>query len=140
MSAADAFPNPYPLLGEVPSFEVTSSDLTDGGEMPPAQRSGKFGVEGGGDISPQLSWSGFPAETRGFVVTCYDPDAPTGSGFWHWVLVNLPVSVTELVRIADDERADLVVVGASARAGHRLVGSIAVRLVRAGRWPVTVVP
>ena len=47
---------------------------------------------------------------------------------------------TELVRIADDERADLVVVGASARAGHRLVGSIAVRLVRAGRWPVTVVP
>jgi nucleotide-binding universal stress UspA family protein len=47
---------------------------------------------------------------------------------------------TELVRIADDERADLVVVGASSRAGHRLVGSIAVRLVRAGRWPVTVVP
>jgi nucleotide-binding universal stress UspA family protein len=47
---------------------------------------------------------------------------------------------TELVRIADDERADLVVVGASSHAGHRLVGSIAVRLVRAGRWPVTVVP
>jgi nucleotide-binding universal stress UspA family protein len=47
---------------------------------------------------------------------------------------------TEIVRVADEERADVVVVGASTHAGHRLVGSLAVRLVRAGKWPVTVVP
>lgn len=47
---------------------------------------------------------------------------------------------TELCRIADEWRADAVVVGASAKAGHRLVGSLAIRLVRAGKWPVTVVP
>ncbi|MFO7688952.1 MAG: YbhB/YbcL family Raf kinase inhibitor-like protein [Cryobacterium sp.] len=51
---------------------------------------------GGGGQSPQLSWSGFPAGTRSFAVTVYDPDAPTGSGFWHWALCNLPVNVTAL--------------------------------------------
>lgn len=86
---------PYDSLPDVPSFSVLSTDIAEGQTLPMSQVSGIFGA-GGQDVSPQLSWSGFPPETKSFVVTCFDPDAPTGSGFWHWTVLDLAVGVTEL--------------------------------------------
>lgn len=91
-------PDPYDHLPAVPAFTLTSDDLVEG--QPMDLRFAHTSV-GGKNLSPHLSWSGFPAETRSFVVTCLDPDAPTGSGFWHWVAVDLPVSVTELATGAE---------------------------------------
>jgi len=96
-------PDPYNALPKLPSFSVTSDSITNGQPLATPQISGIMGA-GGEDVSPQLSWSGFPQETRSFAVTVYDPDAPTLSGFWHWAVANLPAGVTELPENAGDGR------------------------------------
>lgn len=72
------------------TFTLTSNDITDGATLPDAQ------VQAKGDTSPHLAWSGAPEGTKSFAVTVYDPDAPTGSGFWHWTVANIPAEVTTL--------------------------------------------
>jgi Raf kinase inhibitor-like YbhB/YbcL family protein len=70
-----------------------------------------FGCSGG-NKSPHLAWSGAPAGTKSFAVHCFDPDAPTGSGFWHGVVVNIPPTVTELALDAGNPKANLLPKGA----------------------------
>jgi len=66
----------------------------------------------GGNLSPELSWQGAPAATKSYAVTIYDPDAPTGSGWWHWVVYNIPASVTRLSAGAGDTSKNLLPAGA----------------------------
>lgn len=70
------------------AFTVASTDMPDGRPLGAAQVLRGFGCSGG-NRSPQLAWSNAPAGTRSFAVTMYDPDAPTGSGWWHWVVIDL---------------------------------------------------
>lgn len=100
--------DPYEQLAKVPSFEVTSTDMADGQPLSPAQMSDLFSAPGGKDVSPQLSWSGAPRHTKSYAITAYDPDAPTGSGFWHWGVVNIPDSVSELPRNAGQSDGSLL--------------------------------
>jgi Raf kinase inhibitor-like YbhB/YbcL family protein len=80
------------------TFSVKSNSFQDGeylGQEHVLSEEFGFGCAGG-NKSPHLKWSGAPAGTKSFAVTCFDPDAPTGSGFWHWVVVNIPPNENEL--------------------------------------------
>lgn len=123
----------FAKLPQVPSFTVKSNDVEDGGAFAIPQYSGIFGIEGGQDVSPQLSWSGAPEGTKSYALTIYDLDAPTGAGFWHWAIANIPANVTELptgvgnenglglpegaIQLPNDARAARFI-GAAPPAGH----------------------
>lgn len=87
---------PYAGLPQLPEFTLTSDDVAENQPLALDQASGAMGIEGGKDIAPHLSWSGAPEGTKSYVVTCFDPDAPTPSGFWHLSVSNIPADVTEL--------------------------------------------
>jgi hypothetical protein len=88
--------SPYDALPAVPRFAVTSVDVADGTRLPAVHFAAMSGAAGAENRSPQLSWTGFPAATRSFVVTMYDADAPTPSGLWHWVVADVSADVNSL--------------------------------------------
>ena len=96
------------------AFTVTSDSFKEGASLGMEHiLSADYGFGcGGGNKSPQLAWSGAPASTKSFAVHCFDPDAPTGSGFWHWVVVNIPAGTTELKLDAGNPKAGLLPKGA----------------------------
>ena len=117
--------NPYEDLPAVPQFELRSKTIADGQHLAPAQRSGILGA-GGEDTSPDLEWSGFPSETQSFMITMYDPDAPTPSGFWHWFVIHVPATITSLT-VGAGESDETLPAGAAHLANdagsHRFVGA-----------------
>lgn len=92
------------------TLKLSSQDIADGEFMSKAQEFNGFGCTGG-DLSPQLTWSGVPEGTKSFAITAYDPDAPTGSGWWHWQIVNIPHTVTEIAAGAGSTKKELAPAG-----------------------------
>ena len=100
-------------------FKLQSAEMTAGGSLGDQQVYNSFGCSGK-NVSPALSWSGAPAGTKSYAITLYDPDAPTGSGWWHWVVYNIPAGVTALASGAGDAGGKLP---AGAVQGHTDFGS-----------------
>ncbi|MCP1216216.1 kinase inhibitor [Acetobacter orientalis] len=88
------------------TFVLTSPAFKNGDTLPQAQVFNGMG-QSGQNLSPALAWHGVPQGTQSFVVTVYDPDAPTGSGWWHWVVANIPANVTSLPEGAGSGKAGL---------------------------------
>ncbi|HWI28823.1 MAG TPA: YbhB/YbcL family Raf kinase inhibitor-like protein [Stellaceae bacterium] len=95
------------VAGSAQALSLSSPDVKNGATIKNEQVLNTFGCTGK-NISPALSWKGAPAGTKSFAITVYDPDAPTGSGWWHWVVFNIPASVTALPKNAGDLKANLM--------------------------------
>ncbi|MDO6684935.1 MULTISPECIES: YbhB/YbcL family Raf kinase inhibitor-like protein [unclassified Agarivorans] len=110
----------FSLLGTLPAvantFTLTSTDIAQGETMNKQQEFTGFGCSGA-NVSPQLSWLNPPAGTKSFAITVYDPDAPTGSGWWHWQVVNIPASINALASDAGN------VEGKNLPMGSEMVGN-----------------
>ena len=91
-------------------FIVRSPDIKPASSIGEEQVFNGFGCQGG-NISPALNWSGAPAGTKSYAVTVYDPDAPTGSGWWHWVVFNIPASANGLAKNAGSTQTTLLPAG-----------------------------
>lgn len=92
-------------------FTLSSKSVAEGRTIPLAQVFGGMGCTGK-NLSPDLQWTGAPAGTKSFALTVYDPDAPTGSGWWHWVVYDIPSSASGLAAGAGDATRKLLPVGA----------------------------
>lgn len=93
------------------TMTLTSPDIKDGGTIANQQVFKGFGCTGD-NISPALTWSGAPPNTKSFAVSIHDPDAPTGSGWWHWVVYNIPATITSLPKDAGNISKGLMPKGA----------------------------
>ena len=100
-----------PLAAQAVNFTIESPDVKPARTIPEVHVFNGFGCVGA-NLSPALSWRHPPKGTRSFAVTAYDPDAPTGSGWWHWVVFNLPAETRELAAGAGDPAADKMPAGA----------------------------
>jgi len=92
------------------SFTLSSQDIAQGEFMPKAQEFNGFGCSGG-NLSPHLKWTDAPKGTKSFAITAYDPDAPTGSGWWHWQVVNIPMTVMEIATDAGNIKTNMAPTG-----------------------------
>jgi Raf kinase inhibitor-like YbhB/YbcL family protein len=95
----------------LPGFQLVSNQVAEGKPIADAQVFDSFGCSGA-NVSPELAWEGAPVEARSFAVTMYDPDAPTGSGFWHWLVFDIPADTHRLASDAGDTKTQLLPAGA----------------------------
>lgn len=135
-------------VAQAADFKVESKAFKDGA-VAQAQFSNVFGCTGG-NISPDVHWSGAPEGTKSFVVTLYDKDAPTGSGFWHWVMVDVPADVTSLdagagsdpsrlpkgAHMADNDAGQALYMGACPPPGETHEYRITVKALKVAKLPV----
>src|SRR6478672_3360364 len=101
----------FPTGDRTMAFVLRSPNFNEQDSLPNEQVHHAMGA-GGKNVSPAFTWSGAPAGTKSFALTMYDPDAPTGSGWWHWVVYNIPASATSLAAGAGDPKKNLLPAGA----------------------------